>query len=126
VLPRSYFDQFMRNQVPAGIAVSEGGSESGGGENDYLDAGGFGGGSNILPFGPGIYGFNWWFNENGSGWSDAPPDLIHANGHGNKELMFVQPSQGIVIAARGDWGTWEPGGDSDVNRLLRLLVQAAR
>ena len=38
--------------------------------------------------------------------------------------MFVIPSLNMVIAARGDWGTWGPGTDSNVNKTLKMLVEA--
>ena len=53
---------------------------------DYLNIGSSGGTSDQSPFGPGIYGFNWWYNANvgttnNLAWPDAPTDLIVANGY---------------------------------------------
>jgi len=71
LVSRSHFDNFMKPGVPGNLPrTSSGGS-------DYLGVGTLGGGSNQTPFGPGIYGFNWWFNgkvgiSNNLHWPDAP------------------------------------------------------
>ena len=74
LLPRSYFDDNMRPQVPKDLPVSIEAKT-----NDYLHIGTYGGeSSHFSKSGPGIYGFNWWFNGTGSHhadaltWPDAP------------------------------------------------------
>jgi hypothetical protein len=99
---------------------------------DYLGVGTHGGGNDQTEHGPGIYGFNWWFNAPaGSGaaltWPDAPPDTFQANGHWNREVVTVIPSLGLVVAARGNWGEFAPGDASaTMNQNLALLASAVR
>ena len=58
VLPRKFFDDYQRPHVPAGLPVSREAET-----NDYLGIGTYGGGSSHFnDGGPGLYGFNWWFN----------------------------------------------------------------
>lgn len=95
----------------------------------------FGGGSDQTPFGPGTYGFNWWFNAkvgttSSVAWPSAPADTFQANGHWNKEVMTVIPSLKLVVAARGNWdsgqNTFAPGDTSwKMNQNLKLLADAA-
>ena len=59
VLPRKFFDDYQRPHVPAGLPVSREAET-----NDYLNIGTYGGGSSHFnDGGPGLYGFNWWFNR---------------------------------------------------------------
>src|SRR5215204_5824906 len=74
LLPRSYFDDIMRPHVAKDLALS-----SDAPTNDYLHIGTYGGESNhFSKAGPGVYGFNWWFNAKGANhpdkltWPDAP------------------------------------------------------
>jgi CubicO group peptidase (beta-lactamase class C family) len=126
LLPREFFERYMRPDVPGDLPHSTLAGE------DYLGIGTHGGGSDQTPFGPGIYGFNWWFNatvgESGKrNWPDAPPDTIQANGHWNQELMTIIPSLGLVAAARGNWGSFGPGDpDSGLNQTLKLLAEIGR
>jgi hypothetical protein len=97
---------------------------------DYLDVGSFGGDSDQTPVGPGIYGFGWWFNSfvgltSTRTWPDAPIDTFQANGHFEHEIMTIIPSLDIVVAARGNWGQFDPGNpNATMNQNLRLLVSA--
>jgi CubicO group peptidase (beta-lactamase class C family) len=121
LLPRRYFDEYRTVQVPASTPRTrccEG--------PDYLGVGTLGGGTDQSEWGPGVYGFNWFFNENGSNWPSAPIDTFLAQGHGNEEVMAMIPSLGIVAAARGNWGTWEPPGYNGMNANLKLLVDAVK
>ena len=79
LLPRSYFDDNMRPQVPKDLALS-----SDAPTNDYLQIGTYGGESNhFSKAGPGIYGFNWWFNATGAK-SSRHADLARRTpGHGD-------------------------------------------
>ncbi len=74
LLPRSFFDDNMRPQVPIDLPLSVPAAT-----DDYLKIGTYGGESNhFSSAGPGIYGFNWWFNKTGRthsdelSWADAP------------------------------------------------------
>ena len=80
----------MKADVPVNLPRSK--SETG----DYLNVYFSGGGTDQTPHGPGIYGFNWWFNTKKKVWPDAPEDTFQANGHWNGEVCCIIPSLGIV------------------------------
>ncbi|MBF0432822.1 MAG: serine hydrolase [Fibrobacteria bacterium] len=125
LLSKQFFDDYMKAQVPGNLprTTSEG--------SDYLGIGTDGGPSDQEGSGPGLYGYNWWFNgkvgtSQNLAWPDAPEDLFMASGHWNKELCVIVPSRGIVVAARGDWGTFDPGNASaSMNTRLKLLGEMA-
>ncbi len=77
---------------------------------DYLSVGSFGGGTNQIDYGPGVYGYTWWHNLPAEGapeplgWSTAPPDLYFAAGHWGREAIVVAPSWDLVVAWRTDRG----------------------
>jgi hypothetical protein len=125
LLPTGYFDTYMRPQVPGTLRRTSGS------DTDYLNVGTFGGGSDQTAYGPGIYGYNWWFNARVGTtttltWPDAPPDTFFALGHWNVEGMVMIPSLRMVVAAKGNWGSFAPGNrNAGMNRNLRLLVEAA-
>ena len=124
ILPDSFFTNYMKPDVPGSLPRTAGGS------NDYLNVYFTGGGTDQSEWGPGIYGFNWWFNglvgtTGKRAWPDAPHDLIMANGHWNRELIVIYPSLGLIAAARGNWGTLDPGNaNASMNRYLKLLKDA--
>ena len=126
MLAEAFFEQHMSNQVPGSLPRSSAAGE------DYLGVGSTGGSSDQTPFGPGIFGMAWWFNDtvgttSSLAWPGAPIDTVHANGHFGKEMVVMIPSLNIVVAARGDWGSFEPGDpDSGINRNFDLLASAAR
>jgi CubicO group peptidase (beta-lactamase class C family) len=119
LLPQHYFDDYMKPQVSSILPrTSSGGS-------DYLGVGTIGGGSDQTGYGPGIYGFNWWFNPSSYTWPDAPDDIFQANGHWGEEVVTVIPSLSLVVACRGSWGSFEPGNaSSGMNQNLKLLTEA--
>jgi len=127
VLPQSYFDNYMTPWVPGDLPRT-----APAGTNDYLGVGSYGGDSDQIGVGPGIYGFNWWFNAqfgtSGSvTWPDGPADAFQANGHWGIEVVTVIPSQNMVVAAFGDWGSFDPGNaGSGMNQNLKLLKEAAQ
>src|SRR5205085_10554816 len=101
--------------------------------DDYLKIESYGGGSDhFSSAGPGIYGFNWWFNDTGRlhlnalTWPDAPKDTVMSLGaHGNSSAIL--PSLGLaIVCAEGDWGEVK-GGDrgSKMNRILAKLAESA-
>jgi len=100
--------------------------------NDYLKVGSYGGGTNQTPHGPGVYGFNLWFNEVlGSGqrvWPALPGDASQANGLWNRDTVTVIPSWRMVVACRrAQPGPFEPGrSEGAYNQNLLLLAQALR
>lgn len=119
------FDDSVRPGVPPGLPRT---SEKG---KDYLAVGSYGGGTNQTPYGPGCYGFNFWFNErtpNGFRlWPGLPADTYQANGMWNRDTVTVIPSLGMVIVVRG--GTikgFEPGNPAnEFNQTIRLISEAA-
>ncbi|MBW2699235.1 MAG: serine hydrolase, partial [Deltaproteobacteria bacterium] len=123
LLPRRYFDDYMQPDVPVSLPrTTSAGS-------DYLGVGSLGGGTDQIGHGPGIYGFNWWFNAltpNGQlTWPDAPLDTFQANGHWNQEVVTVMPGLGLVVACRGNWGTFDPGNaGASMNAKLAQLASA--
>lgn len=128
VVAEKLFVAEIRPQVPANVprAVTKGLTP-----DDYLGVGSYGGGLNQTPHGPGVYGFNFWFNERvGSGgrvWPAAPPDTYQANGLWNRDTLTVIPSLRMVIAVRGAHaGKFEPGvAAGEFNQNLRLVMEAA-
>lgn len=128
VLNRSFFRKYQKPDVPFDLPHTQQA-----GNDDYLGIGTFGGGSDhFTKFGPGIYGFNWWFNKTSRlhpeqiTWPDAPRDSILSIGAGGN-VSAIFPSQGIVLAsARGKWGQLT-GGDATapMNQQLKLLVEAS-
>ncbi len=129
VLAAHYFDALQRPQVSRNLPVTRDTDQ----EDDYLGIGSYGGASNHFnDMGPGVYGFNWWFNATGGThpdsavWPDAPADLYMSLGaHGNSSVII--PSLRLVlVCARGKWGSHEPGDPaSPMNTLLKTLAEAA-
>jgi len=128
VLAREFFDTYMKPDVPPGLPRTQTAEA-----NDYLDIGSYGGGHNQTDFGPGKYGFNWWFNAPVSKdgpltFPDAPADIVMASGYGGN-LMVILPSQRMVVAARGSWGGVggaRRGGANRLNETLKLLMEAVQ
>jgi CubicO group peptidase (beta-lactamase class C family) len=129
ILPSAMFDEYCRPHVPADLPLSQGRSD-----DDYLRIGTYGGGSNhFSKAGPGIYGFNWWFNARVGGdplriaWPDGPPDAFLSIGAGGN-CSAILPSLGVVlVAASANWGKHNPGDrDAPTNRILAMLAAAAR
>ena len=128
LLPKHYFDEYMVPQVAKDLPNTQQADT-----NDYLDIKTYGGGSDhFAKCGPGIYGFNWWFNSTGGQhpdtltWPDAPADTIMSCGHGGNNTAII-PSLGLVlVCASGDWNDLN-GGDpnSKINQSLKLLAASA-
>ncbi len=127
LLPRKYFDENMRPQVPIDMPHTQQAET-----DDYLQIGSFGGGSDhFTKFGAGIYGFNWWFNTWGRlhpdslTWPDAPSDIVMSIGFGGN-CSALSPSQdAVLVAAQAHWGKLEAGqSNSQMNQVLRDFVEA--
>jgi VCBS repeat-containing protein len=124
VLSSTFFDEYMRAQVPGDMP------RSAGPDVDYLNAGSVGGGTDQSEYGPGLYGSAWWFNDTVGAtdlraWPDAPLDMFQANGHWDREVVVMIPSLNLLVAARGAWGSFVPGDPSSgMNQRLRLLTSA--
>jgi hypothetical protein len=126
VLPLSLFDACVRPGVPADLPRTQG---KGG---DYLKLGSYGGGTDQTPYGPGAYGFNFWFNrplvaERPLIWPALPADVYQANGMWNRDTVTVIPSLQMVVAVRGaKLGPFELGKENGAaNQNLKLIVEAA-
>jgi len=128
LLPQHYFDDYMKPHVPPTLPKTSAADPAG----DYLGIGSYGGGGDQVAYGPGIYGFNWWFNSTGGlhpnakTWPDAPDDTFQANGHWGREAVTVIPSLNIVLAYFGGATLGlDPGSStSPINNVLKLLVQS--
>ncbi len=127
VLPRAYFDENMRPQVPKDLPVGADAKT-----NDYLRIGTYGGESKHgTDFGAGIYGFNWWFNGTGRDhpdrltWPDAPPDTVMSLGARGNCSALIPSLNFVVVAADADWGQVQAGqSDSAMNQRLKLITIA--
>jgi CubicO group peptidase (beta-lactamase class C family) len=127
VLPRRLFRQWVQPGVPRGLPRTTTKGE------DYLRLGTYGGGTDQTPHGPGVYGFNFWFNEAAAEgesrvWPSLPADAYQANGMWNRDTVTVVPSLDLVVAVRGAHpGKFEPGlAGSEFDRSMKLLVEAVR
>lgn len=126
VIAEKLFTECVRPGVPANLPRT---SAKG---HDYLGVGSFGGGTDQRRHGPGVYGFNFWFNERMPGgervWPAAPADTYQANGHWNRDTVTVFPRLGMVVAMRGaDPGEFEPGKPKGkYNQNLKRLMDAVR
>jgi CubicO group peptidase (beta-lactamase class C family) len=127
VLPEKYFEEYRKPQTPKDLPQTQEAET-----DDYLGIGTYGGGSDHFTVcGPGIYGFNWWFNDTGRQhpesrtWPSAPEDAFMSIGAGGNCAAML-PSQGLaVIAAKADWGKLKAGVlDTRINRNFELMMQA--
>ena len=128
VLPKKYFTEYRKPQAKRGLPISQGTKT-----DDYLDIKTYGGGSeHFTRFGPGVYGFNWWFNRTGDRhrenltWPDAPADTFMSIGAGGNNAAII-PSLGLVLVAAGaDWNDLKAGDPSSkINQALKLVASAS-
>jgi CubicO group peptidase (beta-lactamase class C family) len=131
VIPRFLFDAHLRAYLPEDHPLSRAPA------TDYLDVGTFGGGTHQVDFGPGVYGFTWWFNlpypaaSREVAWPEVPPDLFMAVGHWGREMILMVPSWDLVVAWVSDreWPKegMEPGRpDSRLGRIFGHLAGLQR
>jgi hypothetical protein len=126
ILPQELFDRYRQTQVPSTMPRTTGL------DVDYLNVGTAGGGMDQSEFGPGQFGMSWWFNDvvgttGRRPFPDAPLDMIQAHGHWGREMIVMIPSLNLVVATRGNWGSFVPGDPSSgVNERLKLLSSAVR
>jgi CubicO group peptidase (beta-lactamase class C family) len=125
VVSERLYAEHIRPGVPREMPRTKGKSE------EYLKIGSYGGGTDQTPYGPGVYGFNFWFNERlDSGelvWPAAPSDTYQANGMWNRDTVTIFPGLKMVVAVRGAKpGKFEPGQpNSEYNLNMKLLLEAA-
>jgi hypothetical protein len=127
ILPRRFFQAWQKPQVPADTphtAPAE--------TNDYLGIGTYGGGSDQLKYGPGIYGFNWWFNATGRlhphslTWPDAPSDTFTALGARGNCAVIMPSLNMVLVSLGGKWGEVQAGSPAWLaNQHMRLMREAA-
>lgn len=117
ILPESFFDNYMKADVPPDLPRSC--AET----SDYLNVYFTGGGTDQTSRGPGIYGFNWWFNTDKKTWPNAPGDTFQANGHWNGEVCCVIPSLKLVATWKGS-GAPRDTFNQPMNNYLRILMSA--
>jgi len=125
LLPRAIFDEMMRPQIAKDVPLTES-SET----DDYLKIGSYGGGSDhFSKAGPGVYGFNWWFNRTGRDhpdrltWPDAPDDAFMALGANGNSAAIIPSLGAVLVAEQAKWGN--PEGGKETSRLNRVLKDFA-
>lgn len=125
IITQKLFKDHIQPQVPASLPRTNGKSD------DYLRIGSYGGPTDQTEYGPGVYGFNFWFNKEPDdtgirAWPALPPDAYQANGMWNRDTVTIIPSLQLVVAVRGSkLGPFQPGKeDGEANRNLKLLVDA--
>jgi CubicO group peptidase (beta-lactamase class C family) len=98
ILPPSYFDTYVTNQVPSQLPrTTQNGPES-------WNLGSNGGGDNQTRNLQGHYGMNFWVNTNGL-WAGLPANVYQANGHDGGEVCTILPDLELVAASAGaSWG----------------------
>lgn len=126
VLPQRYFDEYCKPQTPKDLALSAEADT-----DDYLQIGTYGGGSaHFSDAGPGVYGFNWWFNNTGGThpnapmWPDAPADTYMSIGAGGNSSAIVPSLNAVLVCAGGDWQDLKAADPS--TKLNRALGRFAR
>jgi len=128
LLSGEYFDKYCKPHVPKSLPHTKKG-----GTDDYLGIGSYGGGSDhFTKAGPGIYGYNFWFNGTGREhpdkltWPDAPADAFMTVGAGGNSAAIIPSLDMVVVAAKARWGNPQPGDTKSVmNRVMKLAVEAA-
>jgi len=133
LIPRELFDACCRPDVPVDLPRTASSRERDS-TNDYLPITSYGGGTNQTKNGPGIYGFNWWFNTlapkaTAIHWPAAPYDAFQANGMWGQFQNTVFPSLGLVVAAaKSNWGKQNVPGDPDQphNQAMKLVMAAVK
>lgn len=127
LLSRDAVDDVMRPQVPRNLPPTRKAET-----DDYLKIGSYGGGSDhFSQAGPGIYGFNWWFNGHGRDaedrliWPDAPADAFLSLGARGNSSAILPGLGAVVVAEEADWGSPdETGSGSKLNQRLGQIVEA--
>ena len=151
LLPASYFDQYMRPQLPQDLPFSKGPDLFGKLPNDqipedYLAVRSFGGGSNHFSYGPGIYGFHWYFNTSGTVgllkakdrrvdpragqsfeqiWPGLPANLTMSCGWGINTVLVPDKRLVLSCGGNGHWGRPYLGSREPKNyKLMKRLVES--
>jgi len=124
VLSEKLYAERIRPGVPADLPRTTAKGD------DYLGIGTYGGGTDQTPHGPGVYGFNFWFNERTPAgervWPALPTDTYQANGMWNRDTVTLFPGLRLVVAVRGAKpGKFEPGkAEGKYNQNMKLLMDS--
>jgi hypothetical protein len=126
LLPERYFSEYMRPQIAKDLPLTRSADTA-----DYLGIGTYGGGSDhFTDHGPGIYGFNWWFNDTGGAhpdrqtWPDAPADTVMSIGARGNNSAFIPSLRLLLVCGDGDWKEHNAGDPS--TKMNQALAQLAR
>jgi CubicO group peptidase (beta-lactamase class C family) len=127
ILPREYFTLYCRPQVPKDLPLTAQAQT-----DDRLNIGTYGGESDhFSKAGPGVYGFNWWFNATGRDhpdrltWPDAPPDTFLAIGARGNNAAIIPSLNAVLVALNANWGDLNPQRtDSPLNQTLKSFAKA--
>jgi CubicO group peptidase (beta-lactamase class C family) len=127
LLKREFFDEYCRSHVSKNLPHTRKAST-----DDYLGIGSYGGGSDhFTKYGPGIYGYNFWFNATGRDhperltWPNAPDDTFMTIGAGGNSAAIIPSLDMVIVAAKAKWGRPEPGDSASVmNRVMKLAAEA--
>ena len=128
LLSEEFFDKYCRPHVPKNLPHTKKA-----GTDDYLGIGSYGGGSDhFTEAGPGIYGYNFWFNGTGREhpdeltWPDAPADTFMTIGAGGNSAAIIPSLDMAIVAAKAKWGNPQPGNAKSVmNQVMKLAAEAA-
>ena len=123
VIAESHFSDSVRVQVPGSMAVAPVTAC-----NDYLGVGTFGGECSQTEFGPGIFGYTWWFNGIVGGtprraWPGAPADTYVADGDWDVRIVVMIPSLNMVMVTQQEHDNAAPDL-ARMNGKLKLLADA--
>jgi CubicO group peptidase (beta-lactamase class C family) len=127
LLSKDFFDDYCRPHVSKMLPHTEKAKT-----NDYLKIGSYGGGSDhFTKYGPGIYGYNFWFNDTGRDhptritWPDAPCDAFMTIGAGGNSTAIIPSLDMVIVAAKAKWGSPKAGNSSSVmNRVMKMAGEA--
>ena len=131
LVSRKLFRKYMRPPVPYGLPHAASCDSI----DDYLGIGSYGGGADhFTRLGPGVYGFNWWFNrplpQNGGQplFPSLPGDLILALGVRGHLALFSPKRSYALITSFGCWGDigtgWMPSHEALLGRFIQHMEKA--
>jgi len=128
LLPVAFFDNYCKPQVCKDLPHTTKAPT-----DDSLKIGTYGGDSDhFTRYGPGIYGYNFWFNATGRDhpdqltWPEAPRDAFMTVGAGGNSAAILPSLDLVIVAARANWGNPKPGDEtSTMNQVMKLAVAAA-
>ena len=131
LLPCEYFAEYIKPQVPRDLPRSRPQDTS---DDDYLKIDSAGGNTNLwayTQYGPGMYGFNFWFNKKpvsrGSvAWPALTKDSFLSIGSRGNVSTVIPEHQLILVSGRGPWNLDLDAGNpkSQYNQIFTLLMEA--